>query len=151
MLRSLLNSETTNTNGAINPCHSPSQNPATETFSPGAPFILLGPGTQPADIASNSTTRMSAANFMTNLLHPARAKRRNCLPARFDHPTLLSLPPPYRSTGSTYSRAGWAVRSWHSLGWLHIRTSGSRHSLILSAIGSWDTAPAAACAAGSRQ
>src|SRR5271167_3262275 len=66
MLRSLLNSEITNTNGAINPCHSPSQNPATETFSPGAPFIWLGPGTQPANIASNSKTTMSAATFMVD-------------------------------------------------------------------------------------
>src|SRR5208337_3778238 len=64
MLRSLLNSEVTNTNGAINPCHSPSQNPATGAFAPGAPFIMLGPGTQPANIASNNKTRMSAANFM---------------------------------------------------------------------------------------
>src|SRR5208282_2407805 len=65
MLRSLLNSEITNTNGAINPCHSPSQNPAMEAFAPGVAFTRLGPGAQPANIASNSKTRISAANFIT--------------------------------------------------------------------------------------
>src|SRR5208283_5263611 len=83
MLRSLLNSEVTNTNGAMNPCHSPIQNPATETFSPGAPFILLGPGTQPASIASNSKTRTSAANFMIAPPTPA-----TCEGAKLSHSQL---------------------------------------------------------------
>src|SRR5271166_2538574 len=150
MLRSLLNSETMNTNGAINPCHSPSQNPATETFSPGTPFILSGPGTQPADIATNSTTRMSAANFMTNLLHPAPPKRGNCLPAGLD-PTLLPRPRVSRNTGSTRSRGLWHGRNEHRLATTHSRTYGRNESPHLSPCRIGDTAPAAACAAGNRQ
>ena len=55
--------------------------------------------TQPADIATNSPTRMSAANFMTNLLHHAPAKRGNCLPTGLD-PRLLPRPRVFRNTGS---------------------------------------------------
>src|SRR6516164_5537104 len=64
MLRPLLNSETTKTNGAMNPCHRPCQNPATE-FSPrGVSLRLFGPGAQAVSERSRNAIRMMAASFM---------------------------------------------------------------------------------------
>src|SRR5271165_2038900 len=61
MLRSLLNSETRNTNGAIKPCHRPSQNPATPSYWLAVPFEWLGPGAHPAKMLSNSRAITSKA------------------------------------------------------------------------------------------
>src|SRR6266849_8211632 len=43
-----LKSETTNAKGKMNPCHSPSQKPATEPFAPGEFLKRFGPAAQPA-------------------------------------------------------------------------------------------------------
>src|ERR1700719_1940882 len=59
MLRLLLNSEATNTNGAIKPCHSPSQKPATTPPSLVVPLNWLGPGAHPARMFSKSRTSTS--------------------------------------------------------------------------------------------
>src|SRR6266436_6553613 len=56
MLRLLLNSEATNTNGAIKPCQSPSQKPATPSCSLAVPLNWLGPAAHPARMFSNSRT-----------------------------------------------------------------------------------------------
>src|SRR6516225_4284964 len=61
MVRLLLNSETRSTNGAIKPCQSPSQNPATAPCSLAVPADWFAPGAQPARMFSNSsasTTRV---------------------------------------------------------------------------------------------
>src|SRR5215470_17961800 len=54
MLRLLLNSEATNTNGAMKPCHSPSQKPAAKPCSLATPLHSLGVGAHPARVVSNS-------------------------------------------------------------------------------------------------
>src|ERR1700738_1433353 len=70
MLTLLLNSEATNTNGAIKPCHSPSQKPA-RPCSPAVPANWLAPGAHPATTCSDSMTRTitsKAEDFMPLLL-----------------------------------------------------------------------------------
>src|SRR6266851_873574 len=54
MLRLLLNSETTNTKGAIKPCQSPSQKHATSLCSFAVPLYWLGPAAHPARMFINS-------------------------------------------------------------------------------------------------
>src|SRR5260370_25228992 len=44
-----LRSETTNAKGKMNPCHSPSQKPATEPSAPGEFLKTFGPAVQPAE------------------------------------------------------------------------------------------------------
>src|SRR5216683_4576293 len=44
-----LKSETTNAKGKMNPCHSPSQKPATEPSAPGEFLKMFGPAVQPAE------------------------------------------------------------------------------------------------------
>src|SRR6266550_6143791 len=60
MLRSFLNSETTNTNGAIKPCQSPSQKPATPSCSLAIPLDGFGPGAHPARTHSTGRTTMTS-------------------------------------------------------------------------------------------
>src|SRR4029077_4253163 len=66
MLRLLLNSEATKTNGAIKPCQSPSQNPATTPCSLAVPLNWLGPEAHPARTFSSSRTSTSTVkeNFI---------------------------------------------------------------------------------------
>src|SRR4029077_4311127 len=59
MLRLLLNSEATKTNGAIKPCQNPSQKPATTPCSLAVPLNWLGPAAHPARMVSNSRTSTS--------------------------------------------------------------------------------------------
>src|SRR5262245_27076492 len=61
MLILLLNSETTNTNGAIKPCHSPNQKPATSWFSLVMPLNSLGLGAHLTEIVNNSRTSTNKA------------------------------------------------------------------------------------------
>src|SRR5580693_2089625 len=67
MLRSLLNREMRNTNGAMNPCHRPSQNPTTELLSVGVPFRAFGPGAQAARTTRKRRARMNAVSFMVEV------------------------------------------------------------------------------------
>src|SRR6267154_6178828 len=66
MLRLLLNSEATNTKGAIKPCQSPSQKHATSLCSFAVPLYWLGPAAHPARMFINSRRSTSKAreNFM---------------------------------------------------------------------------------------
>src|SRR6516225_3963904 len=59
MPRLLLNSDTTKTTGAINPCQRPSEKPATPPCSLAVPLDRLGPGAHPAKIIINSRTSTS--------------------------------------------------------------------------------------------
>src|SRR5215470_6232913 len=65
MLRSLRNREPTNTNSTINPCHTPSKNPAGFV---GSLIALYGfaPGAQPATILK--TTRATKRNATADLM-----------------------------------------------------------------------------------
>ena len=69
MLRLVLNSEAKNTNGAIEPCQSPSQKPASP-YSLAVPLDWLVPGAHPARMLSNSRTTTSelAERFIAILL-----------------------------------------------------------------------------------
>src|ERR1700756_5542030 len=55
----LLNSEATKTNGAIKPCQSPSQKPATTPCSLAVPLDWLSPGAHPARMFNNSRASTS--------------------------------------------------------------------------------------------
>ena len=61
MLRLCLNSDGTNTIGAIKPCQRPSQKPATTFWSLVVPLNWLTPGAHPASMFSNKRTRTSRA------------------------------------------------------------------------------------------
>src|SRR5260370_37787045 len=60
MLRLLLNSEATNTKGAIKPCQSPSQKHATSLCSFAVPLYWLGPAAHPAIMFINSRRSTSS-------------------------------------------------------------------------------------------
>src|SRR5215472_18053566 len=66
MLRLLLNSETTKTNGAIKPCQTPSQKPASTLCSFAVPLNWLGPGAHPtkAFTSSRASSRNAKADFI---------------------------------------------------------------------------------------
>src|SRR5438445_11652506 len=59
MLRWLLRSEATETNGAINACQSPNQKPATTSCSLAVRLNSLGPATHPVRMFSSSPTNTS--------------------------------------------------------------------------------------------
>src|SRR5260370_30530064 len=67
MLRLLLNSEATNTKGAIKPCQSPSQKHATTLCSFAVPLYWLGPAAHPARmfISSRRSTSKVRDDFIT--------------------------------------------------------------------------------------
>src|SRR5215472_135757 len=60
MLRCPLNSEATNTNGAVKPCQRPSQKPATPSCSIAVSLNGLGLGAHPARMISSSTNPSKA-------------------------------------------------------------------------------------------
>ena len=59
MLRLCLNSDTTNTIGAMKPCQRPSQKPAITFWSLAVPLNWLTPATHPASMFSNKRTSTS--------------------------------------------------------------------------------------------
>src|SRR4029077_14983768 len=79
MLTLSLKSETTNANGKMNPCHSPSQKPATEPSAPGEFLKRFGPAAQPAaKHTANASERPKTATsgFFTTPPRTAAARSR---------------------------------------------------------------------------
>src|SRR5215472_6092542 len=66
MLTLLLNREITKTSGAMKPCQTPSQKPASTLCSFAVPLNWFGPGAQPTRVltTSRATTRNTKEDFI---------------------------------------------------------------------------------------
>src|SRR5215469_1872156 len=65
MFKLLLNSDTIKTNGAMKPCHSPSQKPASPGCAPGMAWDVFAPGAHAVRTLNRriSTTRISTSGI----------------------------------------------------------------------------------------